>query len=283
MERLTAFDALSDQYGFFVAYPESAGSAWDFSGTNNDFQFTLALLQTIEAEYHINPTRVYLAGYSQGVRVAQGVALCNVPLVAGLGDIDANSSHRWNKDCKATLPITYVHFHGTADPIIPYNGTLGSYSALQTTTLWAQANGGSNFSTPAVSSYPDTLNTGAAVVDALSTWSGCGNGTTVAFYTITGGGHTWPGGNQFYDPLLGPASKGTNASLILWQTFASHSSPAAFAGVCGATAGIATSSVPSEALCRTGIASTVTSGSGCSWTCSGYNGGAPAKCSAPAG
>jgi polyhydroxybutyrate depolymerase len=284
MENLTGFDALADQYGFFVAYPDSVGAQWDLSGNGNDVDFTVALLQTIEAKYHIDPTRVYLAGYSQGAGLAQAVTLCDTSLIAGFADVDTINYPNWQNVCQASLPVTYLLFHGTADPISPYYGggvNGNAYSALQTATIWAQTNGCANSSNPSVSTYSDTLNTGAKVVDTRYSWTNCAGGTTAGFYSITGGGHTWPGGTQRYNATLGPASQGTDASLIMWQAFSPHRSPTVYAGVCGAANGASTSSKPVAGLCMIGLASSVTSGSGWSWTCSGYNGGAQSKCSAP--
>ncbi|MBS0560424.1 MAG: hypothetical protein JSR21_10250 [Proteobacteria bacterium] len=287
MENMTGFDALADSNNFFVAYPDSVGSQWVVTGTTNDVQFSLALIQRIEAAYHIDPTRVYSAGYSQGAGLAQELAFCNPTLVAGVGDVGENLNAGWQSVCKLTTPITYVLFHGTADPVSPYNGGtvqgVTSYSALQTATNWAQVDGCSNTSSPASSTYADTLNTGPKVTDKLYTWSGCKNGTAVTFYSITGGGHTWPGGSQtkVSKSTMGPTSMNTNASQIMWQAFSPHRSSGVFAGVCGKANGVATVSAPTSGLCTIGTASSVSSGSGWIWTCSGYNGGASASCSAP--
>ena len=286
MESLTGFDALADSNNFFVAYPDSVGSQWVVTGTTNDVQFSVALLQKIEASYHIDPTRVYVAGYSQGAGLGQEIAFCNPTLVAGVGNVSEDLNSGWQSVCKLATPISYVLFHGTADPVSPYNGVAGTpatYSAMQTATTWAQVDGCANTSKPSSSTYADTLNTGPKVTDTLYTWSGCKNGTTVAFYSIPGGGHTWPGGTQTYVPTspMGPTSMNTNASQIMWQTFSPKRSAAAFAGACGSANGVTTVSTPASGLCKTGLASAVSSGSLWTWTCSGYNGGAAASCSAP--
>ncbi|MBS0560425.1 MAG: hypothetical protein JSR21_10255, partial [Proteobacteria bacterium] len=284
-ENVSGFDAVADANSFFVAYPDSVGSQWVVTGPSNDVDFSVSLMQTIEAAYHIDPTRVYSAGYSQGAGLAQELAFCNPNLIGGVADVAQDLSAGWQSVCKLTTPIAYVVFHGTADPVSPYNGdataTPTVYSALQTATNWAQIDGCTNQSSPSSSIYPDTLNTGPSVTNTQYAWSGCSNGTTVAFYSITGGGHTWPGGTQIPTSTMGPTSQTTNASQIMWQTFSPHRSAAPFAGVCGAAAGVATSSAPSSGLCRIGLASTVSSGSGWSWTCSGYNGGSAASCAAP--
>jgi polyhydroxybutyrate depolymerase len=49
----------------------------------------------------------------------------------------------------------------------------------------------------------------------------CTSGDDVAFYVITGGGHTWPGTPNMLDDL-GPVNLDINASEELWTFFAAH-------------------------------------------------------------
>jgi hypothetical protein len=48
----------------------------------------------------------------------------------------------------------------------------------------------------------------------------------VTFYTIGGGGHTWPGGSQSTGTLLGPISQKLDASQVIWETLADQSGAA---------------------------------------------------------
>ncbi|MBS0560423.1 MAG: hypothetical protein JSR21_10245 [Proteobacteria bacterium] len=284
MENMTGLDDIADSDDFFVAYPESVGAAWVLSGTPNDAQFSLALMQAIESAYHIDPTRIYAVGYSEGAGPAQLIAFCYPTSIAGIGNVGQNLNKYSQTGCTSNMPVTAVLFHGTADPKSPYNGyPVGIYSAMETATIWARISGCTNAANPSSSTYPDRLNTGPSVTDTLYTFSGCANGTEVAFYSITGGGHTWPGGTQIGKPdsQLGPTSLRTDASEILWETLSQHRSTASFAGVCGSANGVATFAAPSGDLCQIGIASAVSGGLRWSWTCSGYNGGAAARCSAP--
>jgi polyhydroxybutyrate depolymerase len=286
MEQITGFDALADQYGFFVAYPDSAGATWVLTGTNNDVGFTQALVQTIQASYHLDPTRVYASGYSQGGGLVHQLGYCAGSTVAGLGNVSALLWPGTQGGCTDDPPNTYLEFHGTADPVIPYggypnaNGAM-SDSSLQTAQTWAQLDGCANPSSPASISIVDTLNSGANVTDTALRWTACKNGTTVSFYTIAGGGHTWPGGTQPNLPTLGPVSQKVNASLLMWQAFSTSRSPTKYAGVCGAANNVAVSTAPSTGLCRIGVAGSVGGVGPWSWTCPGYNGGAAANCSAP--
>ena len=284
MENITAFDALADQYGFLVAYPESNGSNWVITGTNNDVGFATALLPAIEASYHVDPTRVYAAGYSQGATLSHQIGFCQGNLVAGIGNA-AMDLWTASQTCKPSPTLLYVKFHGTADPVIPYTGLVGpsqtSLSAPATAQFLAQVDNCANQSSPTTTYFPDTLNNGSSQTDFKSIWPSCPNGVSVTFYSITGGGHTWPGGTQRSDSTMGLTSQGVNASQILWTAFSTRKNPNAFAGVCGAANNVSTSVAPSTGLCRIGVSTSVSGLGPWYWTCPGYNGGASASCSAP--
>ena len=90
-----------------------------------------------------------------------------------------------------TRPMSILAFHGTDDPLVPYD------------------NGAVGLSLPGVKVRGTLLNMGDwARLDHCRTslrraqvgsqvirrqWAGCADGTTVVLYTILGGGHSWPG------------------------------------------------------------------------------------------
>ena len=52
------------------------------------------------------------------------------------------------------------------------------------------------------------------------TWSGCRATSTVVFYIIDGGGHTWPGSIPITS--LGMTTSQINASATIWAFFKAH-------------------------------------------------------------
>jgi polyhydroxybutyrate depolymerase len=285
MERISNFDTVADQSGFIVAYPDSVGAEWVLSGQNSDVGFTMQLIQSIESAYHVDPTRIYVSGYSQGAGLAQQVGFCDPTVVAGVADVAENLNPGWQSVCRPSAPLTYVEFHGTGDPISPYYGGSSAtgtiYSSQQTATTWAQVDGCPNITYPASTTFPDTLSDGSSVTDTLEAWGSCAQNTTVAFFTITGGGHTWPGGAQNGSQTNGLVSEGLNGSGAIWQILSASTNPQPFAGVCGAANGTTSSSAPAAgSLCSIGLGSAVSGSGPWHWTCSGYNTGAAASCSA---
>ena len=44
----------------------------------------------------------------------------------------------------------------------------------------------------------------------------------VVFYTVQGGGHQWPGGKPMPAWMVGPASRGVDATRAFWTFFSGH-------------------------------------------------------------
>jgi polyhydroxybutyrate depolymerase len=54
-------------------------------------------------------------------------------------------------------------------------------------------------------------------------WTGCDGGAEVILMRIDGGGHTWPGGDQYFgERRIGVAPQDWNVGLI-WEFFAEAS------------------------------------------------------------
>ena len=85
---LTGFDALADEHGFIVAYPDAAdldwndGSAqaagWTGLEPGDDIAFMKALIDHLAAEYPVDPARVALVGFAAGGTFAYRAA-CEIP------------------------------------------------------------------------------------------------------------------------------------------------------------------------------------------------------------
>ena len=226
MEQKTQFDPIADQEGFFVAYPDAVGAKWVLTGSNNDEVFNLAVLNDIERAYSIDKARVYISGYSQGGGMVTQLACDYTGTFAGAATISENFDPTTEANCHPSRPITFVLFHGTADPLSPYDGGTNPlsggtiYSAQNTAQFWADNNG--CFVGP-TTQLSDILNTGTTTTDTKQAWTGCNAGARVILYTIAGGGHTWPGsatgiGQSFNSIALGPVSQDLHASQLIWQT-----------------------------------------------------------------
>jgi polyhydroxybutyrate depolymerase len=65
---------------------------------------------------------------------------------------------------------------------------------------------------------PDATHDGTGV--RVSRGTACARGAPVVLYTVTGGGHTWPGGGQYLpSALIGATSRQFDASQVIWRFF----------------------------------------------------------------
>lgn len=224
IQETTGFNAIADQYGFFVVYPDSAGPEWKLTGRpeNNDIGYSKQLVETLLRKHPIDPARIYISGFSAGGGIAQAFTCLNAGKVAGIANVSQNLGEKLAAACaQSATPVSYVLFHGTADAISPYNGDTNSLSALKTAEFWAAQNACPQ--EPTLENIPGKLSNGANVTNTGRFWFGCANGTTVSFYTVEGSGHSWPGGTR-NTRTQGLTSESLKASLIIWQQLSPHSS-----------------------------------------------------------
>ncbi len=218
---LSNMSAKADQEGFVVVYPEGLNSSWNAgaccgtsasSGTD-DVQFVSDLIDSLEVQLCVDTKRVFATGMSNGAFLSHRLGcemsdrIAAIAPVAGVMGIP---------DCKPSRPVPVMEFHGTLDPLVPYDGsaTLGFPSVADTFAGWATRDGCTD-ATPA-QTY--------ANADAhCSTYSQCASGATVTLCTIDGGGHTWPGGLPV--PALGYTSPNISATNEMWTFFAAHPMP----------------------------------------------------------
>ena len=231
-ERFTGMDTTADTSGFIVAYPQAlivAGSGFDWnvpgeplvggkatpSGAANDVTFLTQLVGILEQRYCIDGARVYATGFSGGARTASQLACDAASTFAAVAPV---SGLRHPTPCPATRPVPVIAFHGTADPVDPYNGhgqAYWTYSVPQAAQGWASQN---RCSPAATTSQPD-----AGVT--LTQYNGCAGGATVELNSVSGEGHEWPDGPPLPSSLtrtLGPQSSVINADSAMWAFFVAH-------------------------------------------------------------
>lgn len=234
-EGLTGMDAISDADGFIVAYPQGLipdGSGFDWNvpgvpliggapvpaGSADDVTFLTSLVGILEHRYCVDPRRVYATGFSGGARMSSQLACDASSVFAAVAPV---SGLRLPNRCPATRAVPIVSFHGTADPIDPYDGhgqPYWTYSVPQAAQDWATRDG---CSTTVVTSQP-------APTVRLSEYPGCRDGAVVELYTLGGEGHEWPGGphlRRSITRVLGPQSSAIDADSVMWAFFAAHPTP----------------------------------------------------------
>jgi polyhydroxybutyrate depolymerase len=207
----------------------------------DDVRFVRDLVTKLESDYCIDPKRVFATGFSNGAMMSYRLAceasdtFAAVAAVAGAVTID---------DCRPERPVPVLAFHGTADPIVLFNGGTDEIVHLLTfppvsysIDLWRSLDSCPNSAMPDASSMapmandstPDagpspSLFTGATLASqngdsACYTWSGCESGSEVELCTIVDGGHAWPGG---LDLPYGKTSHDIDATNTIIDFFEAH-------------------------------------------------------------
>lgn len=193
----TNYNAVADQYGFVVAYPDGIDMSWaDGRGASvpdregvDDVGFLVALIDSLSREYGVPPGRVFATGMSAGAFMATRLACERADLVAAVAPVSGTLGA--GAKCTPSRPVSVLETHGTADPIVPFagGGMVGRGGPSEIESAQGMVNGWRNV---------DGCS-GAPVEDVVGgvhrfTSAGCADGTEVVFVQIDGGGHVWPGG-----------------------------------------------------------------------------------------
>jgi polyhydroxybutyrate depolymerase len=215
-EAYTAFDPLADANGFVVAYPNGVDAAirqWNFL-TAGDVDFARAVVQTLVRDACVDPAHAYAVGISSGGGMTASLACRASDTFAGFGPVAGDFFNE--RYCGQARPRPVIIFHGTADPLVPYNGGnvitrngLPVQPAETVAAAWAGHNG--------CTAGPERTQLSSEVVRL--TWSGCV--APVVMYRIEGGGHVWPGA-PIDVARLGMTTQQISATDEMWKFFAAH-------------------------------------------------------------
>jgi len=246
MVKLTegGFNKLADEEGFVVIYPDAIEKNWNDGRSGeetgyrahleniDDVGFISALIDSAIENLNIDRTRVYVTGISNGAMMTLRLGCELSDKIAAIAPVAGNIPENLYPGCNPDTFISVMLINGVGDPLVPYEGgyitgpfgveTLGKViSTDETINFWINNNGCSAL--PAIINLPDIdTRDGSTVIK--STYSGCEENSEVILYTITGGGHTWPGGYQYLSKLIiGNTCRDIDANEAIWNFFKSHS------------------------------------------------------------
>jgi polyhydroxybutyrate depolymerase len=214
MSDITQFSPLADQEKFIVVYPDGIGKKWATPNSpTDDVGFISALIDKLSDDYNIDASRVFATGASNGGMFTYRLGLELSTKITAIGVVSGYLPNYSSKSFPVpTKPVPVVHFHGTADGIIPYS------EGEQATDYWV---GFDECSPQAdVIDMPNIDPSDGTTVDEMMYKQGMNN-SEVQLYKITNGGHTWPGTDSHAMPGL--VSQDIDATTIIWNFFKSHS------------------------------------------------------------
>ena len=132
-----------------------------------------------------------------------------------------------------------ISFHGTADPIVPYEGGTTWVApdffpdVSEWTASWARRN----------RCGPETVESAVANDVTRRDYVDCADEASVVLFTIHGGGHTWPGGMPLPEWFAGPTSRSVDATGRMWAFFQEHRLPSVDGGYRNVNSDVSISSV----------------------------------------
>jgi polyhydroxybutyrate depolymerase len=224
-QQISQWNRVADRAGFLVVYPSGASGSgprvWheeDDSGPMSDVRFIAALIDTLEAQYTIDPARIYANGLSNGGGMAFVLSCTLSDRIAAVGMVGAALTLPWQW-CANRHPVPAIWFHGTADAAAPYHGG----------TSWVATTRPFPSIPRFVASWARRNRCGDAPVDTAfapditrRTYTRCANDAAVVLYTIRGGGHTWPSGGPLPEAWVGPTNREIDATSLMWEFFSAH-------------------------------------------------------------
>lgn len=204
---------------FFVVYPQGTSAnpgwnvGWNFGTTADDVGFVNALIDTLQAHYGVNLDRVYSCGMSNGGFLSYKLACELNGRIAKIASV-TGSMHAPQVDlCMPENPIPVMQIHGTADPVVGYNGTANVSIPIENLIdTWADFNNCQPVTDTIAIEDINTLDLSTA---QLIQYRDCEGETIMAFYKIDNGGHTWPGAGI----IVGITNQDFNASEEIWAFF----------------------------------------------------------------
>ncbi|MDP3293451.1 MAG: PHB depolymerase family esterase [Nevskia sp.] len=223
MANLIELGQLVRDTGVWAILPNSRGRNWAFDPVRDrsgldDVGLITRIIDNAVAAYPIDARRVYMTGFSSGGFMTQRYVCEHPERVAAAAYVSSTLLDSLRKVCKPSLPTPIIGMHGNRDAKVSYKKRLGLSSAPGTALFFARLN--RCLTPPLRSKLPNLANDGTTVL--LDSYDSCASPQPVRFYTIDGGGHTWPG-NHYQLGFTGRTSQDIDATRVIWNFVRNYS------------------------------------------------------------
>lgn len=202
IERTSGFSALADEKGFIAVYPDGTGQlgrrfTWDahnccgyaFRQSVDDVGFISALIDHLVAEYHADPTRIYITGHSNGAMMTYRIGCELAGKIAAIAPV----AGALNTDsCAPSRPLPVLILHGADDEHVPIAGGVSTVRVSAMTGRVDQPLSHAVDAWATIDRCDPVPTVTTTQSETVSIYSGCAAGTEVKAVVITGWGHTWP-------------------------------------------------------------------------------------------
>jgi len=220
----SAMNAIADEYGFAVCYPQGTidfrgnrfwNVGYDFHKgvTIDDVDFLVQLAQCLQNEHSLSPQNTFATGMSNGGEMCYLLACEASNIFKAVAPVAGMMLQKIFNNCNSKRPIPIFEIHGTSDEINRFEGDInsndgwGAYPDIPfTINYWIEING--CISTQ-IDTLPNISTIDSSIVISEKYINGI-NGNQVWLYKIINGGHDWPGSS---------GNKDINAGREIWLFF----------------------------------------------------------------
>lgn len=214
----TNFGPIADTAHFLMVYPNATvymgQPTWNsgFGMAVDDIGFLSNLIDSLSAQYNIDQNAIYSCGMSNGGYMSHTLACALSNKIAAIASVTGTMTPIQHSTCNPGRPVPVMDMHGTADGTVPFAGSIYSLAIDSVVKYWVDNNACNP--TPVFTAVPN-INLADGCTAEHYVYNGGAMGSTVEFYKIIGGGHTWPG-SPF---VVGVTNEDFNGSEKIWLFF----------------------------------------------------------------
>lgn len=231
----TGLNKLADKEGFIAVYPDGMGLLGFFQHWNagfccgkareinlDDVGFVRDVVSDVKRRVKVNPSRIYLVGYSNGGMLANRYASTYPEELAALVVVSGSVGGREPDQNELEIipppkqPLPVLIIHGSEDTHVPYKGgkqhaQAGKrefVSVSQSALFWANADH--------CQGEPHNHTLLKRHIEVQS-WDNCSPGSEVQLYTLRGWGHVWPSRELIAEYKQSSRFPGFDAAEVIWS------------------------------------------------------------------
>ena len=235
----TGLNGTADDNNFIAVYPNGTGLGdtalfWNCGRGNrlpmadrtppDDVAYIGKVLDDLGTVANVDLKRIYATGISNGGMMCYRLAAEMSDRIAAIAPIAGTLCF---DDIHLKRPVPVLHFHGTEDKLVPYDGSksaardmLNCKSVDDTIRTWAKLDGCP--ATGKIEELPKKTDDGTSI--RRHTFAPGKDGSEVILIEIIGGGHTWPNRPSLpaIEGVLGKSTSQISANEMIWEFFEKH-------------------------------------------------------------
>jgi polyhydroxybutyrate depolymerase len=193
-------------------------NAGSFGSKADDVAFIGKVLDDLGTVASVDKKRTYACGMSNGAMMCYRLAAEMSDRIAAIAPVAGTIAL---EESKPKRPVPVLHFHGTKDTLVPFEGPKGKMTQFKSVDdsikTWVKLNGCEE----KPKATQELSKAGEEPKVTRKTYGAGKDGPEVVLVVIEGGGHTWPGQNARV-PFMGKSAMNISANDLIWEFFKKH-------------------------------------------------------------